>query len=111
MNKTQAGRLLTLAHYLRELPPGLYDQDECSIAAEETDPTECGCALHWGAYAKILPSKSDCRNLGPGLLGVTQEEYMSLFWFTDIGQNKPTAKQKARQIEDLVEKYGYTYAD
>ena len=131
MNKTQAGRLLTLAHFLRtRVPPEEFDM-RC-FAGSRLGPTvgSCGvsaCALGWATV--IWPSVFRLEWSGACLLaslrhvptaaytpytglpvcrffGIEKDEAAELF-----GTKPATPEQKAEQIEELVDSYGYTYAD
>lgn len=133
MNKTQAGRLLTLAYFLKtEVPSKQFNMKWYGRREPEQKPVclgECGtsaCALGWAT--EVFPEVFRMEWPG-GLLavvcmcgvpwavtwespevwkffGVDCEESLRLF-----GRVLSTPEQKAKQIEALVESYGYTYAD
>lgn len=128
MNKTQAGRLLTLALYLKtQLKPVNFDMSE--HYNERNDRVDRRCSLGWCAH--IWPTRFVLSNGGIDFDGVdvyADEDWLNQFdgrflrffgvshieakhlfgWIADTVHLTP--KQAARRIEKIVDKRGYTYA-
>lgn len=129
MNKTQAGRLLTLAHFLKteveplEFDMGHYTEGELPHGKHKGSQLDCGssaCALgwatvvfpetfwfesslHWGTLLNV----DYCDHTTRSFFGLVEDEPYYLF-----GENhRRTPEQEAKVIEDFVDAKGYVYAD
>lgn len=139
MNATQAGRLLTLAYFLKtEVPRNKFDMGQWGFVSEwdmiEDDvntylirrPDDyCGtkaCALGWATaiWPKRFQLEFDgCTQACVAMDGVGHDQVgvaaffgISEYDYFDLfhgGGNTP--KQKAREIEQLVRQHGYDYAE
>lgn len=148
MSKEQAGRLLTLAYFLKtQVPEEQFDQNSYCMIKTGNNPLikpTCGtsaCALGWATVA--FPDKFEMQPLDKGDLRcdgtmyldvldaitgeVMEGDHESITEFFGLNLNEPehpdfesegwqlfgtdpmTPKQKAKQIEALVKKHGYTY--
>ena len=116
MNKVQAGRLLTLAWFLRtQVPKEHFDMHEiCTGSSIDAAPESirsilnvptlsCGtqaCAYGWSCA--IFPELSDDGN---DFFGITGDEWWHLF-----GGFDRSPKQQALHIERFVRSKGWVYA-
>lgn len=133
MNKTQASRLLTLAYFLKtQVPKENFDMETVIHQTDESIPPEkqlqegfCGttaCAMGWCPIVfpkdwrytmrhSILslrgPSNAYWEHEAESYFGLTDYEVIFLFG----GEKQRTPKQEAREIEKMVAKHGYEYAD
>lgn len=132
MNKTQAGRLLTLAYFLKtRVPPNKFDMG-CYETSEYCEPEKisaelmnrrCGtsaCAIGWcpivfpseftyyyGSISAIKESVGDSLQDECNFFGLVRGEWGYLFG----GDNERTPKQEADVIEEFVLEHGWVYAD
>lgn len=106
-----------MAHFLKtRVPKENYTQNCCQIndiTLKGIRDGACGCALN---YCKVSGALSQQNKASPAHFGITYKEFNSIFWYTkawlsgNLEDRGPTPKQKAKQIEKLVERYGYVYA-
>ena len=138
MNKTQAGRLLTLAYFLKkQVPEEQFDlrtflscknwslANVQAIAQAFIDGApKCGttaCALGWATH--VFPYKFRITQFGAFavdgvVFGSCVPAVCDFFGITVPdweylfgGGNRRSARQEAKVIEQLVKKQGWTYAD
>ncbi len=100
MTKTQAGRLLTLAYFLRTQVPA----DKFNMAFIWDTKTECGCALGWGY--QIFPDVTESISEALGVDGSSMATFRRLFGFEHYDR---TPKQEANIIEEFVRSKGWEY--
>lgn len=127
MNKTQAGRILTLAYFLKtEVPRYKFDMGEYfrgtlggATPLAELQDTTChssACALGWCVVAfpnewESLLYPHTKKYSGPvdsakEFFGLTFDEVELAFY----GGFDRTPMQEAKILEGIAAKYGYTYA-
>lgn len=127
MNKTQAGRLLTLAYFLKtNVDPVNFDMMVYARNITDTNLNSLSCrttacALGWCAY--VFHDRFSLNPMHRGInfdgrlsgltywgvqqfFGITYEESDLLFY-----QHERTPKQEARVIEKLVKSKGWVYDD
>lgn len=133
MNKTQAGRLLTLAYFLKtEVPRSKFDMGQyfstvCDesrypypiVPVAELQDSTCNssaCALGWCIIAFPDAWENPCyphikKHSGPvdsakEFFGLTYDDVELAFY----GGFERTPMQEAKILEGIAAKYGYTYA-
>lgn len=133
MNKTQAGRLLTLAYFLKtEVNRSAFNMssffaidgnDWCvrNLAPHPLDNPPCGttaCALGWATHVFPLDYKMTQDGVPVPVDGSEHTEFdYQFFGIDDDGweelfsaRHKRTPKQEAKVIEKFVLDHGWTYA-
>lgn len=128
MNQTQASRLLTLAWFLKTEVPACQFNLNAFVRGDYRKLGECGtqaCALgwcpvvfpqDWGFDVFGLPYLGNSDPFSERVaryFGLSDTEMTYLFALNDMCNEVPnrTPKQEAREIEKVVAKHDYTYAE